>query len=139
MRWLLATSCAPTTAKILLAGTPEQHERYLAKIFSGEEIWCQLFSEPDVGSDLANLACRATRDGDEYVINGSKIWSSGAHHSQFGILIARTDPEQVKHGGISMFIVDMKDPAVEVRAIHRSEEHTSELQSQSTSRMPSSA
>jgi len=95
---------APT---ILLAGTPEQHERYLAKIFSGEEIWCQLFSEPDVGSDLANLACRATRDGDEYVINGSKIWSSGAHHSQFGILIARTDPDAPKHKGISYFIMPM--------------------------------
>ena len=95
---------APT---ILLAGTPEQHERYLAKIFSGEEFWCQLFSEPDAGSDLANLACRATRDGDEYVINGSKIWSSGAHHSQFGILIARTDPDAPKHKGISYFIMPM--------------------------------
>lgn len=95
---------APT---ILLAGTTEQHERYLPKIFSGEEFWCQLFSEPDAGSDLANLATRAVRDGDEYVINGSKIWSSGAHHSQFGILIARTDPDQPKHKGISYFIMPM--------------------------------
>lgn len=95
---------APT---ILLAGTAEQHERYLPKIFSGEEFWCQLFSEPDAGSDLANLATRAIRDGDEYVINGSKIWSSGAHHSQFGILIARTDPDQPKHKGISYFIMPM--------------------------------
>lgn len=95
---------APT---ILLAGTPEQHERYLPKIFSGEEFWCQLFSEPDAGSDLANLATRAIRDGDEYVINGSKIWSSGAHHSHFGILIARTDPDQPKHKGISYFIMPM--------------------------------
>ncbi|MEM1332302.1 MAG: acyl-CoA dehydrogenase family protein [Actinomycetota bacterium] len=95
---------APT---IFLAGTPEQHDRYLGPIFSGEEIWCQLFSEPDAGSDLANLACRATRDGDEYVITGSKIWSSGAHHSRFGILIARTDTDVPKHRGISYFIMPM--------------------------------
>jgi len=95
---------APT---ILLAGTQEHHERYLPKIFSGEEFWCQLFSETEAGSDLANLATRAERDGDEYVINGSKIWSSGAHHSKFGILIARTDPDQPKHKGISYFIMPM--------------------------------
>ncbi|MDG1787014.1 MAG: acyl-CoA dehydrogenase family protein, partial [Ilumatobacter sp.] len=89
---------APT---ILLAGTQEQQDRYLPKIFSGEEFWSQLFSETEAGSDLANLATTAVRDGDEYVINGSKIWSSGAHHSQFGILIARTDPDQPKHKGIS--------------------------------------
>ncbi len=95
---------APT---ILLAGTPAQHERYLPKIFSGEEFWCQLFSETEAGSDLANLATRAERDGDEYVINGSKIWSSGAHHAQLGILIARTDPDQPKHRGISYFVMPM--------------------------------
>ncbi|MFK8024652.1 MAG: acyl-CoA dehydrogenase family protein [Ilumatobacter sp.] len=95
---------APT---IFLAGSQEQHERYLPKIFSGEEFWCQLFSETEAGSDLANLACRAERDGDEYVINGSKIWSSGAHHAQFGILIARTDPDVPKHKGVSYFIMPM--------------------------------
>ncbi|MGB0113658.1 MAG: acyl-CoA dehydrogenase family protein [Ilumatobacteraceae bacterium] len=105
---------APT---ILLAGTPEQHARYLPKIFSGEEVWCQLFSEPDAGSDLANLATRAVRDGDEYVINGSKIWSSGAHHSQLGILIARTDPDQPKHKGISYFICPMDLPGITMSPI----------------------
>jgi len=105
---------APT---ILLAGTPEQHERYLPKIFSGEEFWCQLFSETEAGSDLANLATRAERDGDEYVINGSKIWSSGAHHSKFGILIARTDPDQPKHKGISYFIMPMDSEGLSMSPI----------------------
>jgi alkylation response protein AidB-like acyl-CoA dehydrogenase len=105
---------APT---IFLAGTPEQHDRYLPKIFSGEEFWCQLFSEPDAGSDLANLATRAVRDGDEYVVNGSKIWSSGAHHSDLGILIARTDPDQPKHKGISYFICPMDLPGITMSPI----------------------
>ena len=91
---------APT---ILLGGTEEQKARYLDRIFTHEDIWCQLFSEPDAGSDLANLATRAVRDGDEYVINGAKIWSSGAHVSDMGILIARTDPDAPKHRGISYF------------------------------------
>ena len=105
---------APTIA---LAGTPEQHERYLPKIFSGEEFWCQLFSETEAGSDLANLATRAVRDGDEYVINGSKIWSSGAHHAQFGILIARTDPDAPKHRGISYFIMPMDSEGLSMSPI----------------------
>jgi alkylation response protein AidB-like acyl-CoA dehydrogenase len=105
---------APT---ILLAGTEEQKRRYLPKIFSGEEFWCQLFSEPDAGSDLANLATRAERDGDEYVINGSKIWSSGAHHSKFGIHSARTDPDQPKHKGISYFIGPMDAPGLSMSPI----------------------
>ena len=105
---------APT---ILLAGTEEQQARYLPKIFSGEEGWCQLFSEPDAGSDLAALATRAERDGDEYVLNGSKIWSSGAHHSKFGILIARTDPTLPKHKGISYFICPMDSPGLSMQPI----------------------
>jgi alkylation response protein AidB-like acyl-CoA dehydrogenase len=105
---------APT---IFLAGSDWQKERFLPKIFSGEEVWCQLFSEPDSGSDLASLATRAVRDGDEYVINGSKIWSSGAHHSKFGILIARTDPDAPKHKGISYFILPMDLPGVELQKI----------------------
>ena len=95
---------------IQLAGTDAQRERYLAKIFSDTERWCQLFSEPDSGSDLASLATRAVRDGDEYIINGSKIWSSGAHDSDFGILLARTDPDAPKHKGISYFIYPMNTP-----------------------------
>ncbi len=105
---------APT---ILLAGTEEQKRRYLPKIFNHSEIWCQLFSEPDAGSDLANLATRAERDGDEYVINGSKIWSSGAHVSDMGILIARTDPHAPKHKGISYFACPMDTPGVTLSPI----------------------
>ncbi len=105
---------APT---IFLAGTDWQKERFLDPIFTGEEVWCQLFSEPDAGSDLAGLGTRAVRDGDEHVINGSKIWSSGAHHSQFGILIARTNPDAPKHKGISYFIVPMDLPGIELSPI----------------------
>ena len=105
---------APT---ILAAGTTEQKDRYLWPIFSGEEYWCQLFSEADSGSDLASLSTRAVRDGDAYVVNGSKIWSSGAHHSQFGILIARTDPDVGKHQGISYFICPMDAPGVTLSPI----------------------
>ena len=105
---------APT---IFMAGTPEQHERYLPAIFSGEEFWCQLFSETEAGSDLANLATRAELDGDEYVVNGSKIWSSGAHHAQFGILIARTDPDVAKHKGISYFIMPMDSEGLSMSPI----------------------
>lgn len=105
---------APT---LLEAGTPEQIARYLPKILNGEEIWCQLFSEPDAGSDLASLGTRAVRDGDEYIVNGSKIWSSGAHVSKFGILIARTDPDVAKHKGISYFICPMDLPGITMSPI----------------------
>ena len=102
---------------IVHAGTQEQKDRYLWPLLAGEEIWCQLFSEPGAGSDLANLGTRAVRDGDEYVVNGSKIWTSLAHHSKFGILIARTNPDAPKHKGVSYFICPMDLPGIEVRPI----------------------
>ncbi|HUQ39178.1 MAG TPA: acyl-CoA dehydrogenase family protein [Acidimicrobiales bacterium] len=102
---------------IIHSGTEEQKERYLIPLLAGEEIWCQLFSEPDAGSDLANLGTRAVRDGDEYIVNGQKIWTSLAHFSKFGILIARTDPDAPKHKGVSYFICPMDTPGIEVRPI----------------------
>ncbi len=108
--------CLPMVAEY---GTDEQKAQFLADNISAKTVWCQMFSEPGAGSDVASLQTRAELDGDEWTINGQKVWTTLAHVSDYGILIARTDPDQVKHGGISMFIVDMKDPAVEVRAIHQ--------------------
>jgi alkylation response protein AidB-like acyl-CoA dehydrogenase len=102
---------------IIHAGTQEQKDRYLMPILSGEELWCQLFSEPGAGSDLAGLSTRAERDGDTYVVNGQKIWTSLGHVSKFGILIARTNPDATKHKGISYFICPMDAPGIEVRPI----------------------
>jgi len=102
---------------ILEAGTEEQKNTYLPGLLTGKDFWCQLFSEPDSGSDLANLSTRAERDGDEYVINGSKIWSSGAHISKYGILIARTNPDASKHKGISYFICPMDTPGISMSPI----------------------
>ncbi|MDE0802893.1 MAG: acyl-CoA dehydrogenase family protein [Acidimicrobiales bacterium] len=105
---------APT---ILGAGTEAQQKEYLPGILSGDDQWCQLFSEPDAGSDLASLRTTAVRDGDTYVINGSKIWSSGGHNSRYGILIARTDPDAPKHRGISYFICPMDLPGLTMNPI----------------------
>jgi alkylation response protein AidB-like acyl-CoA dehydrogenase len=102
---------------ILVGGTAAQKDRYLWPMLTGEEFWCQLFSEPGSGSDLANLGTRAVLDGDEFVVNGQKIWTTAAEHSDFGILIARTDPTLPKHKGISYFICPMHLPGIEVRTI----------------------
>ena len=97
----------------------EHHKRYLPKLASGEEIWCQLFSEPAGGSDLAALRTKAERDGDDWVINGQKIWTSGAHYSDYGIIVVRTDPNVAKHKGLSYFFLDMKSPGVEIKPIRQ--------------------
>ena len=105
-------------APTLMAWASEEHKRkHLPPLASGEHIWCQLFSEPAGGSDLAALRTRAEKDGDEWVINGQKIWTSGAHYSDYGIIVLRTDPTVPKHKGLSYFFLDMKSPGVEIRPI----------------------
>src|SRR3954447_11358015 len=102
---------------LLYAGTQQQKDRYLFPMLSGEEFWCQLFSEPSSGSDLASLGAKAVRDGDEFIISGQKIWTSGAQHAKFGILLARTDAELPKHKGISYFVCPMDVAGIEIRKI----------------------
>jgi alkylation response protein AidB-like acyl-CoA dehydrogenase len=106
--------CAPTIAT---HGTPEQKERYLRPLFANEEIWCQLFSEPGAGSDVAGLSTRAERDGEEWLLNGQKVWTTLAHISSFGLIVARTNPDVPKHKGMTAFLVDMKALGVEVRPL----------------------
>ncbi len=102
---------------LMAHGSDEQKTRWLAKMLRGEEIWCQLFSEPAAGSDLAGLRTRAERDGDEWVVNGQKIWTTGALYSGWGILVTRTDPDVPKHAGLTYFVVDMESAGIEVRPI----------------------
>ena len=102
---------------IMEHGTAEQQERYLRKMARGDEIWCQLFSEPAAGSDLAGLRATAVRDGNDWILNGQKIWTTGAHYSEWGMIVTRSDASVPKHAGLTYFIVDMRAPGVEVRPI----------------------
>jgi alkylation response protein AidB-like acyl-CoA dehydrogenase len=104
---------------LIAHATPAQKERFLDTMLRGDEVWCQLFSEPGAGSDLAGLSTRAVRDGDEWVVNGQKVWNSGAHYSDWGILLARTDPFQPKHRGITYFLVDMRTAGIDVRPLRQ--------------------
>ncbi|MCU0267538.1 MAG: acyl-CoA dehydrogenase family protein [Acidimicrobiales bacterium] len=107
---------APT---LVSHASDEQRKRYLRPLFTGEEVWCQMFSEPGAGSDVASLATSAVRDGDEWVVNGQKVWTTLAHVSRWGLLLARTDPDLPKHRGMSYFVVDMHAPGVEVRPLRQ--------------------
>ena len=108
--------CGPT---IVEWGTAEQKDRFLRPLFTGEEIWCQLFSEPGSGSDFAGLSAKGVRDGEEWIINGQKVWTTLAHLSKWGLLVVRTDADAVKHAGLTAVVVDMHSQGVEVRPLRQ--------------------
>lgn len=108
--------CGPTVVEW---GSDEQKRRYLRPLFTGEEIWCQLFSEPGSGSDFAGLSAKGVKDGDEWIVNGQKVWTTLAHLSKWGLLVVRTDAEAVKHAGLTAVVVDMHGPGVEVRPLRQ--------------------
>jgi alkylation response protein AidB-like acyl-CoA dehydrogenase len=108
--------CIPT---VIAFHSADKVKRYVGPALRGEEVWCQLFSEPSAGSDVAGLKTRAVKDGDDWIINGQKVWTSGAHYSDYGIVLVRTNPEKEKHKGLTMFVINMKAPGVEVRPIHQ--------------------
>lgn len=108
--------CGPTVVEW---GSDAQKKRYLRPLFTGEEIWCQLFSEPGSGSDFAGLSSKGVKDGEEWIANGQKVWTTLAHLSRFGLLVVRTDPEAVKHAGLTAFVVDMQAPGVDVRPLRQ--------------------
>lgn len=108
--------CIPT---VMATADEETKKRFVGPAIRGEKIWCQLFSEPAGGSDVAAIRSRAIRDGDDWVLNGQKIWTSGAHYSDYGIVLVRTDPDAPKHKGLTMFWIDMKSPGVECKPIHQ--------------------
>src|SRR4051794_18125626 len=108
-----------TGPTVAVWGSEDQKSRYLRPLFTGEEIWCQLFSEPGSGSDFAGLSSRGVKDGDEWICNGQKVWTTLAHLSRWGLLVVRTDPEAVKHAGLTAFVVDMHDPTVDVRPLRQ--------------------
>lgn len=108
--------CGPTVVEW---GSDEQKKRYLRPLFTGEEVWCQLFSEPGSGSDFAGLSAKGVKDGEEWIVNGQKVWTTLAHLSRWGLLVVRTDPEAVKHAGLTAFVVDMQAPGVEIRPLRQ--------------------